>query len=491
VHGSRRGCDDLLRGPGWGSGLPQPITEFGRLSGRVRSALIHRAATCGASLLIACLIVFAVLSRDESASLARSFTPVLPTSHPTQESRHRGYIVGSQPLPTLGQLTNRANLARVGYVGVRVAGPVGAQVQLSEQLAHGTRPLVLVRLAAGAANVPTALEWRCDQRVRDLIANTMPPAAPQRASTAARTPSCAHRLAATIERRALIGGELTIVARDRWGIGGLALTTCTTPPGGLSHCRPWFLHNGQRRREIHIAAPRPGGWRVGVQTRYGQHVQVLVWAGRAGGRIRLLAAGDSEMQLLDDFLGHDLRARGAEVTSDARISTGLTNTLFFDWQSHARQQTASLRPDVTVMYIGANDGFAVRDPQGRVVGCCGSAWSAGYALLAGRMMRTYLRGNAGRVYWFVLPTPRPGNFEALFSAVNAGINAAARRFPGRVGLIDADAFFTPGSRYRDFMTYHGHGFVIHESDGIHLSTAADEIAASLVVRALRADRVIR
>jgi hypothetical protein len=41
------------------------------------------------------------------------------------------------------------------------------------------------------------------------------------------------------------------------------------------------------------------------------------------------------------------------------------------------------------------------------------------------------------------------------------------------------------------MVYRGHGFVIHESDGVHLSTAANEIAASLVAARLRADHVIR
>ena len=477
--------------PFWGSGPPQPRTKSGRLSGRVRSGLIHRSAIWGASLLIVCPCAFAVLSHAEATALARSVARALPSAYPKQESRHRRRVVRSQALPSLRRLTIRASLARVGYVGVRITGPVGAQVQLSEQLAHGTRPLAVVGLPAGAANVPMALTWRCDRRDRHLIASTMPPAASEQASTAATTPSCAQRLATTIQRRAPVGGELTIRLRDRWGIGGLALTICTTPPGGLRHCRPWFLHTGQRHRVIHVATPRPGGWRVRVETRYGQHAQALAWTSPAGGRIRLLAAGDSEMQLLDGLLGQDLRSRGVGVTSDARISTGLTNSFFFNWQSHALQQAASLRPDVTVMFIGANDGSSVHDPQGQVVGCCGGAWSAGYALLVERMMRTYLRGNAGRVYWFVLPTPRPSNFQSLFNGVNAGIRTAARSFPGRVGLIDSNAFFTPGNRYRDFMTYHGQGFVIHESDGIHLSTAADQIDASFVARALRSDRVIR
>jgi hypothetical protein len=33
--------------------------------------------------------------------------------------------------------------------------------------------------------------------------------------------------------------------------------------------------------------------------------------------------------------------------------------------------------------------------------------------------------------------------------------------------------------------------VIHETDGIHLSTASDHVAADLLVRQLIADRVIR
>ena len=237
--------------------------------------------------------------------------------------------------------------------------------------------------------------------------------------------------------------------------------------------------------------PRPGGWQVTVRTQYGFVRQALVWTSHPGGRIRLLAAGDSEMQILDGFLAQRLAPYGVDVTSDARISTGLTNSFFFNWPNHARQQAPALRPDVTVFFIGANDGFAVTGKNGAPVGCCSAAWSAGYANLVAEMMRIYLLGNSGRVYWFLLPAPQPANFAAVFDAVNAGIGEAARRFPGRVGLIDANAFFTPGNRYRNYMVYQGHGFVIHEPDGIHLSTASDAIDAGIVTRRLLADHVIR
>jgi hypothetical protein len=388
-------------------------------------------------------------------------------------------------------LAIRASLAPTGYVSAMISGPSGAQVQLSEQLPRGTRPIAVVTLGVNGADVPRALTWSCELRMRQLVASTLAPAPPEHAAATVVTPGCSRRLVVRVSRHAKVGGSLRVSVRDRWRIGALPFAVCVRPPGARRSCRRSQLRPGQASRVILERTPRPGGWGVSVRTRYEHLPQVVVWSEHSGGRIRLLAVGDSEMQILDDFLAQDLRPHRVLVTSDARISTGLTNSFFFNWQSHALQQAASLRPDVTVMFIGANDGFSVRDPQGKVVGCCGRAWSAGYALLVERMMRTYLRGNAGRVYWFVLPTPRPSNFQSLFNAVNAGIRSASRRFPGRVGLIDANAFFTPGNRYRDFMTYHGRGFVIHESDGIHLSTAADHIDASLVVRTLRADHLIR
>ena len=253
---------------------------------------------------------------------------------------------------------------------------------------------------------------------------------------------------------------------------------------------PWHLRPSQSRRVIQIPSPRPGGWLVSMHDEGGATHRSRVWVTPVGSRLRLLAAGDSEMQILDDFIGQDVSRYGLRVTSDARISTGLTNSFFFDWPAHARQQAPALIPDVTVIFMGANDGFSVAGGHGQAVGCCGAAWSAGYATLVAEMMRIYLRGNAGRVYWFLLPTPRPGNFQRLFDAVNAGIRQAARRFPGRVSLIDANAFFTPGDRYRDYMTYRGHGFTIHEPDGIHLSTASDTVAAALITQRLLADHVI-
>jgi hypothetical protein len=143
-----------------------------------------------------------------------------------------------------------------------------------------------------------------------------------------------------------------------------------------------------------------------------------------------------------------------------------------------------------VIIMGANDGFSVTGPHGHTVGCCSGDWSYGYANLVAGMISTYLQGTRARVYWVVLPEPRPANFQSLFHVVNAGIRQAVRRFPGRAALLDANEIFTPHG-YRDFMSYGGHGFVIHEADGIHVSIASDQVLASVFRRQLQRDRVIR
>jgi lysophospholipase L1-like esterase len=379
--------------------------------------------------------------------------------------------------------------SETGYVSASVSGAAAEIVQLSEDRgAHVTAIRRIQLPSSGTVVIPHLLSWACRPRARTVRADAVPPVdAP--AIAGITTPSCAGRLSARIPAGGTVGAT-QIRLRDRWRIGDLPATVCVTPPGGARHCTAARLVTGHAQRTVRVALDRPGGWLISAGSGFGPARRRLVWAAPRGGAIRVLAAGDSEMQILDGFLAQQLGSRHVKVQNDARISTGLTNSSFFNWQNEARARAASFSPDVTVVFMGANDGFSVAGPGGAPVGCCGSAWSHGYANLAASMMRTLLRGNAGRVYWCLLPTPRPANFKSVFDGVNGGIRRAARRFSGRVALIDTNALFTPGNRYRDYMTYAGHGFVIHQPDGIHLSIAGDTLVALLVKRRLLADRVI-
>ena len=209
-----------------------------------------------------------------------------------------------------------------------------------------------------------------------------------------------------------------------------------------------------------------------------------------GGGLRLLATGDSMIQVVDDDLKADLGRRAAAVRSDARIGTGISKLAKLDWIRIARRQASGFKPDVTIMFLGANDGFPMRTPSGRRVECCAGGWVGEYARRVASMMRAYVRGGRSLVYWLTLPTPRRGDFARVYRAVNGAIGRAAARVGDRARVIDLVAVFTPGDRFRETIAFRGRTVPARQKDGVHLSPAGAAIAATLVVERLRADRAL-
>jgi hypothetical protein len=204
-------------------------------------------------------------------------------------------------------------------------------------------------------------------------------------------------------------------------------------------------------------------------------------AGRGSERFTVLATGDSMIQIIDSFLKERLGAGGIRVKSDARISTGISKPFMLNWVRHAKRQVRRLHPDLTVVFIGANDGFPIGGAN-----CCGPAWVDGYARRARSMMRTYAQGGQGRVYWLLLPAPRGGNFRRVFPAVDAALVRAASKLRG-VRVIHLERIFTPDGRFRPVIRWHGHRVNARQHDGVHLSRSGASIAASVIIAKLRAE----
>ncbi len=104
-----------------------------------------------------------------------------------------------------------------------------------------------------------------------------------------------------------------------------------------------------------------------------------------------------------------------------------------------------------------------------------------------RMMNTYRQAGVARVYWLNLPAPRDKDRQEISNAVNAAIVAAAAPYKAQVRVLDMNALFTPGNRYRDAMAVAGRQEIVRESDGIHLNQSGAEVAADQVLAAMRRD----
>ena len=196
----------------------------------------------------------------------------------------------------------------------------------------------------------------------------------------------------------------------------------------------------------------------------------------------LLVTGDSMAMPLDAELGRRLSRDDVEVVRDPHVGTGLSQTELLDWAQLSRSQSAEHRPDAVVVFMGANEGFPLGADE-----CCGRAWAAAYATRARRVMDTFRRDGAARVYWLTLPAPRDADRRDVARSVNAAIAVAAEPYRAHVRVLDMAALFTPGFRYRDAMA----GDIVRDSDGIHLNGRGASLAADRVVAALRRDFAAR
>jgi lysophospholipase L1-like esterase len=371
--------------------------------------------------------------------------------------------------------------ARTGWIGLDVTAPPGSAVTLSE-VADGARtPFRTVTMTGPELAIARAMPWRCDRRVRQLEADaTAPSGARSAAAVTVRTPSCAHRFAVTVRPRtaARVGRRLTVTVRDSWKTGGTAARVCLRVHA-RSACRRIRVPRTRRGARARLTVRRAG---LGSLTLSGTGFRMRERLETRGRHtpLRLLATGDSMIQIIDSLLERSLRE--AHVTSDARISTGISTPFVFNWVEHARAESSRLRPQVTVMFLGANDGFPIGKAD-----CCGSAWIAAYARRARLIMRDYRRRGAGRVYWLTIPAPRDPHRRPIYHAVNQAIERAAASFPAdEVAVIDLVRVFTPGGVYRASIR----GRVVRQADGIHLSVAGARLAAAVIHQRLRADALI-
>ena len=103
------------------------------------------------------------------------------------------------------------------------------------------------------------------------------------------------------------------------------------------------------------------------------------------------------------------------------------------------------------------------------------------------MMDTYRRDGAARVYWLTIPTPRDDDLAEITRAVNAAVDVASVPWRAHVRVIDLGEVFTPDDRFQSSLD----GEIVREPDGLHLTPKGAEIAADVVLEAMRRDFPVR
>jgi lysophospholipase L1-like esterase len=383
--------------------------------------------------------------------------------------------------------------ANPGRIGLYLwgSGPF-TSVGLAERV-HG-RDVVLQTLTPPFQNwlgvglnpayYPNVVPWRCDRQTRSFLAiGHLAGGAVETAASSVRTPSCRERLDLLAPREVRARARVRVQVLDTFRLGGVSPRVCVQPPTGARRCRTIRL-SGPAAAFAFTA--RAGHWVVTLTTGQ-QRIRDVVSAGvppPAGTAPPpvVLATGDSEMQSVDAELSDDLLGR-AQVDADVWIGTGLSTTFPVDWLLLPARQVRRFHPTLTVMFIGANDAFAMTTPGGAAVQCCGPPWIAEYARRVRVVTEAYLRGGSKDVVWLNVPYPQsPVRFWSVF-AVDA---ALARGVNGlrHVAVVDIATAFTPRGVYRSSMPVNGRSVQVRNPDGVHLSPAGAAIAARDAIREL-------
>lgn len=390
------------------------------------------------------------------------------------------------PAPSSGFLV--ASRGITGYVGLGVFGqPPGSQATFSEKVGGALTPLATVPVdAEGFAPLVRAVTWRCDRPVRAFTVSLTTPTGEVRTSDAdIRTPSCAHRLSVIAPRHVRRGALFSVRIVDSWGLGDQALDVCASGAGLDHRCRDAALLAAPRGLSLRFRPRANGQVRVAVAFAGGRSV-VRVAAGTAKPQPRtagpvLLTTGDSTIEGIDSVLDDDLGS-AARVRTEAAPGTRLSGDGEAAWDAMAASQVERLRPRLTVISLGANEGYGNQVPGGGIVNCCAADWIAEQARRIGKVMDLYLEKGRGRVVWLLLPTPDSTAKAKTIDAANQAVIAAAA---GRedVHTLDLRPIFSPDGRFHQTISRGGKSVDVRAPDGVHLSAAGQAIAAD-AVRAL-------
>jgi hypothetical protein len=200
------------------------------------------------------------------------------------------------------------------------------------------------------------------------------------------------------------------------------------------------------------------------------------------GPLRVLEIGDS----LGIDLGYAMEAwpqSSVHLTVAARGATGLSNTAYYDWPGALGHLLATTRPQVVVVFLGANDlqsiftGPTVLYEETPV-------WDAAYAARVTAIVSESVASGA-RVLWIGEPAMQKPFLSAGMALVDGIAQQVIAHYPGEAAYLSSDAVLAPGGSFAfDVNGPTGQVQRVRTPDGVHLMPAGADLLAAAAAQAL-------
>jgi hypothetical protein len=198
-------------------------------------------------------------------------------------------------------------------------------------------------------------------------------------------------------------------------------------------------------------------------------------------------AGDSDAGAFAPYLKKLIDQTGVvNVTTDYKVSSGLSRPDFYDWPARFAAQIPAVRPDIVVVTFGGNDGQGMTGPNAPKGAAVDSPeWRAEYGRRVGEVM-DFLRADGRTLIWVGIPNGPSDEFTARLRVQNEVVVAQAQARPDVV-FIDAWNRFTGLSGgYAEYVVDPRDGVSkpVRAKDGFHLNTDGAEILSLDIATAI-------
>lgn len=161
-----------------------------------------------------------------------------------------------------------------------------------------------------------------------------------------------------------------------------------------------------------------------------------------------------------------------------KVSTGLSNSWYYNWPKELAHFLAMYHPNVVVAFMGAND---VRNIYaGNQLAIFGSsAWHKAYSKLVQQVVAETKKAHATLV-WVGLPIMQPSPYGKGIHAINNTVALALRGRPGTAFINTEPVLADPSGAFQSSGVVNGVVQTLRSGDGIHMSSVGENVVATFV-----------
>jgi hypothetical protein len=200
---------------------------------------------------------------------------------------------------------------------------------------------------------------------------------------------------------------------------------------------------------------------------------------------RILIMGDSFMAVgggLGDPIERTLLAyQDVTVSRFGRVSSGLTNSDYFNWNTNAETLISQFNPNVAIVMFGANDGQGIISSAGYPIKYGYPGWNEEYTKKV-KYFINILEKNNITTFWIGLPIMRDAYFSSKMANLNSIYEAEIKNHTNTYFISTWESLADENGKYTAYMKdASGKARLIRSSDGVHLQYYAGYLLSDEII----------